>query len=203
MIRCKQGRPLSVMDICCGLGTISLAGRELTRAVRAKDPQDKRGFMVYTRLPQQLSHATEIIHRDSSKLLPSNTVLRSCLVPSHYAPSLWGSHDVCRIHERLACHQMKTSQMVQTEWAFDKDWDRDHKTGCLTPAKTQFPFDSFMDAYGRTKVKKAVSVEELADGDSISVHIKPCALGRTCMSEDASVTCDRLPLLQALNMKEC
>ena len=63
--------------------------------------------------------------------------------------------------------------MLQTEWAFDKDWDRDHKTGRLTPAKVQFPFDSFMDAYGRTKVKRAVSVQELAAGESISIHLRP------------------------------
>ena len=52
---------MSVMDICCGLGTVSLAGRELTRAVHAKHPWDTRGFTVKTRLPQQASHATEFM----------------------------------------------------------------------------------------------------------------------------------------------
>ena len=71
--------------------------------------------------------------------------------------------------------------MLQTEWAFDRDWDRDHKTGCLTPAKCQFPFDSFMDAYGRTKVKRAVSAEELVDGESVST-LTPCTMEKACMS---------------------
>ena len=61
IVCCMQGRSLSVMDICCGLGTVSLAGRELTRAVRAKHPWDNRGFAVQTRLPQHLPHATESV----------------------------------------------------------------------------------------------------------------------------------------------
>ena len=60
-----------------------------------------------------------------------------------------------------------------------------------------------MDAYGRTKVKRAVSVEELAAGESISIHLTPCTMEKACMSDDAIVACARLPLLHALYMKEC
>ena len=71
------------------------------------------------------------------------------------------------------------------------------------PAKVQFPFDSFMDAYGRTKVKRAVSVEELAAGESISFHLTPCGMEKACLSEVAIVACARLPLLHALYAKKC
>lgn len=37
-----------MMDICCGLGTVSLAGRALTNAVKAAAPDDKRGIEVST-----------------------------------------------------------------------------------------------------------------------------------------------------------
>ena len=88
-------------------------------------------------------------------------VRHACLL-SNVRPSQ-KSHNIC--YESLLCHGLTRSRWLQTEWAFDRDWDRNHKTGDLTPAKIQFPFDSFMDAYGRTKVKRAVSVEELAEGE--------------------------------------
>ncbi len=36
------------MDVCCGLGTVSLAGQALTKAVKAAAPDDKRGIEVST-----------------------------------------------------------------------------------------------------------------------------------------------------------
>ena len=41
-----QGREMTMMDVCCGLGTVSLAGRALTEAVRSAAPDDRRGFKV-------------------------------------------------------------------------------------------------------------------------------------------------------------
>ena len=37
-----------MMDVCCGLGTVSLAGRALTEAAQAAAPDDRRGFEVRT-----------------------------------------------------------------------------------------------------------------------------------------------------------
>lgn len=37
-----------MMDVCCGLGTVSLAGRALTEAARATAPDERRGFQVAT-----------------------------------------------------------------------------------------------------------------------------------------------------------
>lgn len=45
-LKCPQGRPLRVMDVCCGLGTVSLAGQALSEAVRETRPGDRRGFEV-------------------------------------------------------------------------------------------------------------------------------------------------------------
>lgn len=94
-----QGRPLSVMDICCGLGTVSLAGRELTRAVRAKHPWDNRGFAVQTRLPLQPSHATESVSLKATARQPCAlcAMHHACLLPN--VIPLQRSHDIR--HERL------------------------------------------------------------------------------------------------------
>ena len=55
---------------------------------------------------------------------------------------------------------------VQTLWAIDKDWENDIKTGSRRPAATQYPFDAFMDGYGCTHIREAVSLEELAEGEN-------------------------------------
>lgn len=55
---------------------------------------------------------------------------------------------------------------MQTEWAVEKDWEVDKKTGKLVPAATQHPFDAFQDAYGGTRIHEAVSIQEFADGRS-------------------------------------
>jgi hypothetical protein len=56
--------------------------------------------------------------------------------------------------------------IMQTEWAVEKDWEVDKKTGKLVPAATQHPFDAFQDAYGGTRIHEAVSIQEFADGRS-------------------------------------
>ena len=54
---------------------------------------------------------------------------------------------------------------MQTLWAIDKDWENDIKTGTRRPAAAQIPFDTFMDGYGGTRIREAVSLEELGEGE--------------------------------------
>ena len=76
------------MDICCGLGTVSLAGRELTRAVRAKHPGDKRGFTVQTRLPSQPSHAQSLwlLNATAGQPCALCAMRHACLLPDVVPP---------------------------------------------------------------------------------------------------------------------
>ena len=59
-----QGRKLNMMDICCGLGTVSLAGQALTKAVTSTAPTDKRGIQVRHLVP-----AYSVCHQGHGKSL--------------------------------------------------------------------------------------------------------------------------------------
>lgn len=96
---------------------------------------------------------------------------------------------------------------VQTLWAIDKDWENDPKTGSRRPAATQYPFDSFMDGYGCTHIREAVSLEELAEGETTQWRAAPASASLLwfCLSNQSSMAnaADAQPMPGASSWSTC
>ena len=68
-----------MMDVCCGLGTVSLAGQALTKAVTSIAPTDKRGIQV-----RHLVLAYSVCHQGHGK---PRVFSEPCMLSELYAAS--------------------------------------------------------------------------------------------------------------------